>query len=805
MSQDIVVYKGFKMKQVITMPFNVVPGKINSHKGAWAFLWKRIIEDTTGHPCDMASSDTDYSQYDKMYIYHGMEFKGGLNLFGGPDAKSAMHITKLSQFEGEIISLDVPMPRYGDMCRDRIYDKQGAVNPKVPVEWRDADWCFIDQRFESARALTMDDLPYEDVVFGDSHSFSAWQPGFKALRHDGLTLRGTLKRGIAGYLPQKVRNLTVYLGNIDIRFHFGRQEDPFADIDAKIKELAKQLLTLKKEGRITGEIELVSPLPIEHESRAIPGTGQFLKQNFFGTMEERERYLRHFIQQQFKLTKYFKLFHWPMEWYEEAKENPMSFFDKMEKPRSVHLSREFYRWTRPEDLPAPKPTKEKKVKVVKEKSEEVKLKKKGGPTADFIALSDEEVLAMADPEVKRKLGNFIKEFNKREWSVRIGRTHKDFNEYAQTGYVHNPEFGYGFVVENRPVPYFHPNRSFHDEIIWLNEHLYFLTDVSFEDKLINSAIVKFYGPSRTLDIITGSADDLPYLTNTGSRYIHFDRMESDPEYKYTLMKNIEVAFAKKQKIWGTTELRTSLQTASRNYARQVPSPIDIRGVKCPVTGANIVLENSGSPERKMRPSDMIHWIHALAYGRAPGQTQGWIDFYKAKPTMSESYWFLNKLRGMGPYYCYHFSSNLCRMPGVGDKGLIEAEFKAEFDRLGVKHGRMDENADFVMAGPGACATLERLWPEVPINADTTTKMLLAIRNNQEEFYEIVEAEDKKYHEEATEMGYFTTFGCEIACCQFNVFTRLSENWQAAVGRANAPISMEVGKSKMCSLDGLFAI
>ncbi|AAQ81551.1 hypothetical protein 44RRORF233c [Aeromonas phage 44RR2.8t] len=795
------------MKQIITMPFNAVPGKLNSHKGAWAFLWKQIIEEETGHPCEVAVGGHDFSDHDRVYVYHGMEFKGGLNLFGGPDAKSALHISKFLDFKGEIVSLDVDMPLYGEMCRDRIYDKKGEVNPKVPAEWKDADWVAIDQRLQKSSRLAMIDLPREDVVFGDSHSFSAWQPGYKALRHDGQTLRGALKKGIGSFLPVAVRNLTVYLGNIDIRFHFGRQEDPFADIDAKIKELAKQLITLRNQGRITGEIELVTLLPIEDESRAIPGTGQFLKQNFFGTQAERTAWMTHFNEKLFKLTKLpgFKVFAWPEQWYVDTAADPLSFFDKMEKPRSVHLSREFYRWTKPMPV-MEKPVKVKKVKEEKAPKADKPPKKKGGATADFLALSNEEVLALADKDVKEKLGNFIKEFNKREWSVRIGQTHRDFVDYQLNGYVHKPEFGYGFCVENKPVPYFHPNRSFHDEIIWLNEHLYFRTDVSFEDKLINSAIVKFYGPSRTLDIITGSADDIPYLVNTGSRYIHFDKMETDPEYKYTLMKNIEVAFSKGQKIWGTTELRTSLQTASRNFARQNPSPIDVRGVICPVNKTVLIAPNLDTSERKMRASDMIHWLHALAYGRAPGQSQGWIDFYKAKPTMSESYWFLNQLRGMGPYYCYHFSSNLCRMPGVGDAGLIEAEFKAEFDRLGVTHGKMDENADFVMAGPGACATLERLWPGVPINAETTTKMLLAIRDNQEDFYEIKEAEDKRYHKEATEMGYFTTFGCEIACCQFNVFTRLSENWQAAVGRANAPISMEVGgKSKMCSLDGLFAI
>jgi hypothetical protein len=414
-------------------------------------------------------------------------------------------------------------------------------------------------------------------------------------------------------------------------------------------------------------------------------------------------------------------------------------------------------------------------------------------SSQFLELTDKQLWDSCDHDVRHEFGLFIREFNKREWSVRIGKTHESFEDYTQSGYEHRDQFGTGFVVSGRPVPYFHPNRSFHDEVIWLNSRLYYDKTVSFENKLVNSAIVKFYGPSRTLDIITGHADDLPYLTKTETPYIDFSRLEVDTEYEYTLMRNIELASAKKEQLWGTTELRTSLQIAARNHGRSNPTPVDIRGVVLP-SGSTVIPPNSASAERKMRTSDMIAWIKSL--------TPSWVAFYKSKPTMKESYEFLTALRGVGPYYGYHFSSNLSRMPGVGAPNLIEGEHREKFRSLGIDHGNLDENADYVVAGPGACATLKALWPNAPINPRTTMAMILWIRDRQEEFLDISSEMDYKYLKEATELGRFTTFGVEIACCQFNVFNRLRSNPQAAAARANAPISKEVGKASS-SLESFF--
>jgi hypothetical protein len=371
-----------------------------------------------------------------------------------------------------------------------------------------------------------------------------------------------------------------------------------------------------------------------------------------------------------------------------------------------------------------------------------------------------------------ELSEFIHEFNLREYAVRISKDASSFDDYISKLYQHKDSYGTGFVVNNRPVPYFHPNRSFHDEIIWLNRNLYYNPEATFEDKLFNSAIVKFYGPSRTLNIITGH-EPLNYLHRTDKKFIQYDRLVKDIGYLTTLCENIDAAFSNKEKIWGTTELRTSLQTAARNYMRETLSYSD----------------------RPMHSSDMIYWLYYLF------RYLKFDSFYKAKPTMQQSFEFLTQVRGIGNYYGYHFSSNLARMPGIGHGELIEKQWTTQFSQLGIQHGNLSEDDDYVIAGPGALDTLEYLVGG-KINQRNAQELLVQIRNNQEEFFGFAD----KFLDilrNVTELGRFTTFGCEIACCQFSVFRRLKDEPSAALKRASAPISMEVGQENKKGLENFF--
>lgn len=369
---------------------------------------------------------------------------------------------------------------------------------------------------------------------------------------------------------------------------------------------------------------------------------------------------------------------------------------------------------------------------------------------DFLDTTYSEILSLVPDEKRELLGLFIRELNRREYLVRFEKS-IEFDEFE---HVENHDiFGTGFQVGNRAVPYFHPNRSFHDEIIWLNDNVFYNPLCKFEDKLINAAIVKFYGPSNTIALLT---------KDTGKDFIDYDRLINDDDYVAQCMKNLHDAIDNKEKIYGTTELRTSLQTESRNYTRQIVTPYDkLLGVE-------------NDPTRKGRGSDMFFWFRKLG--------PKFKEFYSNKPTMEESFNFLTSFRGIGNYYGYHFSTNLARMPKIGTSALLKGD---------VEYGLLDEDDDFVAPGVGAMDTIKWFFEDfgISVNDKVGAHLIRAIKENQNSFFGF-EGESLMHAKKVSETGKFTTFGCEISCCQFSVFRRLRFNEKLARKRSAAPIGKE---------------
>ena len=66
------------------------------------------------------------------------------------------------------------------------------------------------------------------AVIGDSHALSVWRPDHTLDFTPGRTLHGFLKRNTPELLNQIFDEVTLYFGNIDLRFHLMRQENPRA-------------------------------------------------------------------------------------------------------------------------------------------------------------------------------------------------------------------------------------------------------------------------------------------------------------------------------------------------------------------------------------------------------------------------------------------------------------------------------------------------------------------------------------------------------------------------------------------------
>jgi hypothetical protein len=161
------------------------------------------------------------------------------------------------------------------------------------------------------------------------------------LRNNFNSLYGALKKGLESYLLYDMERVIFYFGNIDVRHHLMRQEDPIASTFSLYDEYVSQVRSLidrKKIKRAT----IVEPLPIEHEERKIPKMGRYKHDSFYGGVDQRIK-LREQIKIFLRNQKDIDTFKWPTIFEKLSGEEFAKQY--MEKPaKSVHLSRSGYYW-----------------------------------------------------------------------------------------------------------------------------------------------------------------------------------------------------------------------------------------------------------------------------------------------------------------------------------------------------------------------------------------------------------------------------------------------------------------------------
>lgn len=348
------------MKAAIDLVGGNIPSSLFSHNAAWAHLRANQLRNLG---LDITVIDTnnkvDWSSFNTIFIYHGINFKEAddkgrqaLNLFGGANEANAKFYEKLGLPENDnvnYISLDYEMPDYGALCKQRKSEPGDY--------WSKVDWDKVSARcknvpFVRDPGLWVGSGKVRHLTIGDSHSFSAYRPNSMVLRKDGRTMAGVIKKTIQkeitdhGYNLNDLDSLTCYYGNIDIRHHLCRNADPK---QALTYLLSQYELSLK---RLNKPIELVTPVPIEDESRKLPTTGFFNGTPFFGTRAQRMELvelMKDLLNEMVARNPGWSLFAWPEAWY---KMDGIEFMETiMEKPRSVHLGRPFYRWDLVNNLP----------------------------------------------------------------------------------------------------------------------------------------------------------------------------------------------------------------------------------------------------------------------------------------------------------------------------------------------------------------------------------------------------------------------------------------------------------------------
>ena len=317
------------MRNIINCPFIPIAKRPGSHRGAQGVIYGDMIKEKYGH-CDInyGGEIEDHNDYDSLWVYHGSDWSGGINMFGGvygfPYVKNTVNFSK---FKGKVYSIGIDFPPYHQMVKSKLDSAKKEVQP----EWHDVDLENLERMFEEAERI---DYPNQtkSLVVGDSHSICMYRPGWTVNSVPFKTLNGALNEGLKSFIKIPTAGyVEFYFGNIDIRHHVCRLEGGW---EKNVTDLAERYVTEVKNLSVPGRIYEL--LPIENESRRIPQSGYYKGKPFYGTWDERNSARKLFNE----------IIHdsgLGIKWtnYLLNKKGELDF-SYMEKPQSIHLSREFY-------------------------------------------------------------------------------------------------------------------------------------------------------------------------------------------------------------------------------------------------------------------------------------------------------------------------------------------------------------------------------------------------------------------------------------------------------------------------------
>jgi len=333
------------MKGLVACPFNVMSKSMDSHRAAQGVIYASQLKEADPYrSIDICMSGflykEDWDQYDELYVYHGNDWGGSLNLFGGLQNYSGIYnFVNFSKFKGTVYSLVIDMVDYYAIMKEKL-DKAKEKGQEYNAEWNEVDWDNLKRMCIEAKTIDPNALnPSRKIAIGDSHAICMYRPGWQNISVPFKTLHGALKEGLDSFIPTGAYSeIEFYFGNIDIRHHLCRQDNP----EIATKELVAKYIEQARgiADHYNAHVRLYEPLPIENPSRKIPKTGWHKGAPFCGDWASRN-FIRKLFREEIRKheTAEVSLYEWVGEMINNKGELD---FEYMEKPQSVHLSRRWY-------------------------------------------------------------------------------------------------------------------------------------------------------------------------------------------------------------------------------------------------------------------------------------------------------------------------------------------------------------------------------------------------------------------------------------------------------------------------------
>lgn len=311
---------------MIINPVTNIPVNARSHIHGYTQKWSELLDEPISHKC--------YDLDDELFIEHGVNFSGALNLFGGAN-EDLYHRFENAMEVNVITSLDIDMPDYGEMIKKRIGAK--TTFEGIDEHWCDrvSVWCGFAETYTMADWAL--DNPEVGITVGDSHAPAFAAKGDAVFINNAKTLHGAVVNSTLDTLMRDVnaknRPVTFCFGSIDIRHHYLRDNN-IQYMEDTIKKYINQAF------QITDDPYFAVPVPVEYEGRKIPKSGWFKGEPFYGSLAERSGITEEFME---LLDQHSggRLIHPPWDWYEMCPEKYAKTY--MELNSSFHIAPLYYR------------------------------------------------------------------------------------------------------------------------------------------------------------------------------------------------------------------------------------------------------------------------------------------------------------------------------------------------------------------------------------------------------------------------------------------------------------------------------
>ena len=188
------------MKALVTAPFIPISKNMSSHRAAQGVIYADQLQQAGIDVYVNMSLERyveDHNTFDEMYVYHGNDWSGHLNLFGG--LKEFPHVDNFlnfSKFKGKVYSLVIDFPDYYDQLKHKV-DLANAKNKEIDPRWNEVDWDNIKRMEQEAVTVLPNTLNiYDSISVGDSHAICMYRPKWMNLSVPFKTLHGALNMGV---------------------------------------------------------------------------------------------------------------------------------------------------------------------------------------------------------------------------------------------------------------------------------------------------------------------------------------------------------------------------------------------------------------------------------------------------------------------------------------------------------------------------------------------------------------------------------------------------------------------------------